>query len=104
MKVVAEENFDAEVLEAEKPTLVDFYADWCGPCHAMSPVLENIAAERPEINVVKVDIDASQSLAARYSVRSIPLLILFEGGKIKSSVLGARPKKALLDALGLNLD
>ena len=82
--------------------IVDFWAEWCGPCHAVSPVLDKIAQERDgQLKIVKVNIDEEQSLAQRYGVASIPMMILFENGEPQASAIGAMPKGALEKALGL---
>ena len=97
---VTDATFEQEVLRSGEPVLVDFWAEWCGPCHAVSPVLEKIAAER-NLKLVKVDIDENQELAVRYGVQSIPNMILFENGEPKASAIGAQPKGALERSLGL---
>jgi thioredoxin 1 len=97
---VTESTFEQEVLQAGELVLVDFWAEWCGPCHAVSPVLDKIAEER-NIKVVKVNIDEEQGLAQRYGVMSIPNMILFENGEPKAAAIGAQPKPALERALGL---
>ena len=97
---VTTETFDQEVIQSEKPVLVDFWAEWCGPCHAVSPVLERIAEER-DLKLVKVNIDENQDLALRYGVQSIPNMILFENGQPKASAIGAMPKGMLEKQLGL---
>src|SRR6266700_57049 len=95
-------DFDQEVLQSEQDVLVDFWAEWCGPCHAVSPVLEKIAAEREgELKLVKVNIDEEQELAVRYGVQSIPTMILFKDGEPAAAAIGAQPKGALERALGL---
>ena len=99
---VTESSFEQEVLQSDKPVLVDFWAEWCGPCHAVSPILERIAAEREdELRLVKVNIDEEQELAIRYGVQSIPTMILFKGGEPAAAAIGAQPKGALERALGL---
>ena len=96
------ETFDEEVLQSEKAVLVDFWAEWCGPCHAVAPVLERIAEERAdELTLVKVNIDEEQELAQRYGVMSIPTMILFKDGEPTGMVIGAQPKGAIERALGL---
>jgi thioredoxin 1 len=100
---VTEQSFEQEVLQSDTPVLVDFWAEWCGPCHAVSPILERIADERPgELKLVKVNIDEEQGLALRFGVQSIPTMILFKGGEPAAAAIGAQPKPALERALGLN--
>ena len=92
---VTDINFDAEVIESEGPVLVDFWAPWCGPCRVVAPVLEEIASERPDLRIVKLNIDENQQTAANFQVLSIPTLILFKGGQAVKTVIGAYPKKKL---------
>jgi thioredoxin len=95
-------DFEQEVIQSDKPVLVDFWAEWCGPCHAVSPILERIADERSEeLKLVKVNIDEEQELAIRYGVQSIPTMILFKDGEPAAAAIGAQPKGALERALGL---
>ncbi|MFN2471354.1 MAG: thioredoxin [Gaiellaceae bacterium] len=97
-----ETSFDQEVLQSETPVIVDFWAEWCGPCHAVSPILERIADERSgEVKVVKVNIDEEPALAQRYGIASIPTMILFRGGEPAATAVGAQPKAALERSLGL---
>ena len=97
---LTEANFEQEVLHAEGAVLVDFWADWCTPCHAVAPLLERIAAEH-ELKLVKIDYDEEQRLTEHYGVQSIPNIILFEDGAPRAQTIGAQPKSALERALGL---
>jgi thioredoxin 1 len=102
MTAVTTTSFEQEVLNSETPVIVDFWAEWCGPCHAVAPVLEKIAAERDgELKIVKVNIDEEQDLAMRYGVVSIPTMILFRDGEPSAAAIGAQPKTALERSLGL---
>jgi thioredoxin 1 len=92
---VTDNNFQAEVLESDKPVLVDFWAPWCGPCRVVAPVLEEIAAERDDLRIVKLNVDENQQTAANYEVLSIPTMILFKNGQAAKKVIGAYPKKRL---------
>ena len=94
-KTVTDATFDTEVLGSDKPVLVDFWAEWCGPCHAVSPVLERIAEER-NLKLVKVNIDENQELAIKYGIQSIPTMSVFAKGEVVKSIVGAKPKAALL--------
>ena len=93
-------TFEEEVLQSEGKVIVDFWAEWCGPCHAVAPVLDRIADEH-DVKIVKVNIDEEQELAQRFGVASIPLMILFEDGSPAAQAIGAQPKGALERALGL---
>ena len=85
-------EFDAEVLKSNVPVLVDFYADWCGPCHAIAPTIEALSNEfEGKVKCVKVDVDANQEVASRYEIMSIPTIMLFENGKVEDSIVGAYP-------------
>jgi thioredoxin 1 len=99
-KTVNESTFDQEVLQGSGPVLVDFWAEWCVPCHAVAPVLERIADEH-NLKLVEVNYDEEQRLAERYGVLSIPNMILFENGEPKAQAIGAQPKSALERTLGL---
>jgi thioredoxin 1 len=92
---VTDSNFQAEVIESAGPVLVDFWAPWCGPCRVVAPVLEEIASERPDLRIVKLNIDENQQTAANFQVLSIPTMILFKGGQPVKTVVGAYPKKKL---------
>jgi thioredoxin 1 len=92
---VTDATFTAEVLESDKPVLVDFTAAWCPPCRAMSPILDEIAASRDDLRIVKLDVDDNQSVAAQYSVLSMPTFMLFENGQPIQTLVGSRPRKRL---------
>jgi thioredoxin len=99
---VTEATFEQEVLKSDTPVLVDFWAVWCGPCHAVAPVLDKIVEERKDgLKLVKVNIDDEQGLAQRYGVMSIPTMILFKDGEPAAAAMGAQPKGQLERALGL---
>ncbi|HCA55903.1 MAG: thioredoxin [Acutalibacteraceae bacterium] len=89
-------NFEQEVLKSEQPVMLDFWAVWCGPCRMLSPVIEEIAAENPDIKVGKVNVDNEMSLAERYSIMSIPTVMVFKNGKLVDTSVGVRPKRELL--------
>ncbi len=99
----SEATFEHEVIGSEGKVIVDFWAEWCGPCHAVAPVLDRIADEH-DVKLVKVNIDHEQGLAQRFGVSSIPTMMLFEDGELQASALGALPKGALERALGLATD
>jgi thioredoxin 1 len=92
---VTDNNFQAEVIESETPVLVDFWAPWCGPCRVVAPVLEEIAAEREDVRIVKVNVDDNQQTAAQYGILAIPTMILFRGGAEAKRIQGALPRKRL---------
>ena len=99
---VTESSFEQEVLQSDKAVIVDFWAEWCGPCHAVSPILDKIADEREgELKLVKVNIDEEPSLAQKYGIVSIPTIILFRGGEPAAAAIGAQPKGAIENSLGL---
>ncbi len=92
---VNDANFQSEVIEADGPVLVDFWAAWCGPCRVVAPVLEEIAAEREDLRIVKLNVDENQQTAAAFEVLSIPTMILFKNGQIAKKIIGAYPKRRL---------
>ena len=92
-------NFRNEVLDSEKPVLLDFWASWCGPCRMVSPIVDEIAAERGDIKVGKINVDEQPELAAQFGVMSIPTLVVMKGGKVANQMVGARPKNQILAML-----
>ena len=95
---VTKENFE-EIKASEKPVLIDFYADWCGPCRMVSPIIDEIAEQRTDITVCKVNVDQQIELAQNFGVQSIPMLVVMKNGKIANQVIGARPKSQILAML-----
>jgi thioredoxin 1 len=101
-EAVQTDTFETEVLQSETPVIVDFWAEWCGPCRAVAPVLDEIARERAgDVRVVKVNIDEEPALAQRYGIMSIPTIVLFRAGEPAAAAIGAQPKRMLERSLGL---
>ena len=92
---ITNENFNEEVINSAKPVLLDFWASWCGPCRMVAPIVDEIAEERDDIKVGKVNVDEQPELASRFGVMSIPTLVVMENGKIKNQTVGARPKNQI---------
>ena len=103
LKTVTDDSFTADVLEAEQPVLVDFWAAWCGPCRVMNPILADIAAERDDVRVVKLDTEANQAVAARYGVLAMPTFMLFKHGEPVLQLVGTRSRKRLESELAAAL-
>ena len=96
---ITKQNFQKEVMESERPVLLDFWASWCGPCRMVAPVLDQIAGERPDIKVCKINVDEEQELASAFQIMSIPTLMVVKGGKVVRQSAGARPKEQILAML-----
>lgn len=96
---VNKDNFREEVLNSDKPVLIDFWANWCGPCRMIAPILEEISEERDDVKICKINIDDESELAARYQIVSIPTLVFVEDGEEVSRSVGARPKAQILSLL-----
>lgn len=93
---VTKENFQSEVLESDKTVLIDFWAEWCGPCRMLSPVVDEIANEKPDVKVCKVNVDNEPELSTQFGVMSIPTLVVIKDGKVQSQSVGVQPKNNIL--------
>ena len=96
---ITNKNFEEEVLNSNKPVIIDFYADWCGPCKMMSPIIDNIAEENSDIKVGKVNVDESQEISIKYNIMSIPTIIIFKEGKEYKKFVGVTSKENILSSL-----
>ena len=97
---ITDDNFETEVTKSDKPVLIDFWAVWCGPCKLIAPIVEELAGEYDgKVKIGKLDVDSNQQTSIKYGVRSIPTLLLFKEGKLKETIIGAVPKKTIVDKL-----
>ena len=94
--VITKDNFEAEVLQSDKPVLIDFWSVWCGPCKMMSPIMDEIAATVPDVKVGKVNVDEEDELAAQFGIMSIPSILAFKNGELVNQTVGVQPKEAIL--------
>ena len=96
LQAVTDDNFEAEVLKSDKPVLVDFWAEWCGPCRMVSPILDQIQSENPEkLTILKLNVDENPDLAMKYQITSIPAMKVFNKGQVETTIIGAKPKYAI---------
>lgn len=98
---ITKENFDSEVLQSDKPVLVDFWATWCGPCQMLLPVIEELSAEVTNAKICKINVDEQRELAMKYNIMTIPTLLVIKNGKVVTTSVGAKPKSAILDMLNV---
>ena len=96
---IHQDNFDREVMNTSQPVLLDFWAPWCGPCRMLNPILEQVAKERPDVKIGKINVDEQRELASQFGVRSIPALVVMKDGRVMRQSVGARPKGAILSML-----
>jgi thioredoxin 1 len=97
---VSDKNFDTEIMESDKPAMVDFWAEWCGPCKMVGPIVEELAKEyKDKIKVGKMDVDQNRETPARFGIRNIPTLIFFKNGEVAKTIIGAQPKSSIEDEL-----